>query len=122
MRLKVLVVEDEAVIALLLEDMLAELGHDMVAMTSNIEDARAAAASRQVDLVILDVNLGEQSSYPLASDFSARGIPFILATGYGKNDLDEEWRDGVVLEKPFEMTALSAAIRESIARQARLAN
>ncbi len=58
MGLKVLVVEDEGIIALLLEDMLAELGHDMVASAANIEDARAEAANRQIDLAILDVKSG----------------------------------------------------------------
>ena len=116
MGLKVLVVEDEGIIALLLEDMLTELGHDMVASAANVEDARAEAANRQIDLAILDVNLGRQSSYPLASDLSAKGIPFILATGYGRSGLDEEWRGGVVLQKPFEVKALSEAIAETMAR------
>jgi DNA-binding NtrC family response regulator len=118
MGLRVLVVEDEGIIAMLLEDMLAELGHDMVASAANIEDARNEASRRVIDLAILDVNLGRQSSHPLARDFNARGIPFILATGYGRKGLGEEWGDGVVLEKPFEVTALSAAIAESLARSA----
>lgn len=115
MGLKVLVVEDEAIISLLLEDMLAELGHQMVAAAGTIEDARAEAARRDIDLAILDVNLGRQSSYPLATDLKARGIPYILATGYGRNGLSSEWgKNGVVLEKPFEVTALSAAIAETM--------
>jgi DNA-binding response OmpR family regulator len=113
MGLKVLVVEDEAIIAMLLEDMLSELGHQMVASVANIDDARAEAASRQIDLAILDVNLGQQSSYPLTADFTAKGIPFILSTGYGR--LGEEWGNGVVLQKPFEVKALSAAISKSLA-------
>lgn len=113
MGLKVLVVEDEAIIAMLLEDMLSELGHDMVASVANIDDARAEAASRKIDLAILDVNLGQQSSYPLTADLNAKGIPFILSTGYGR--LGAEWGDGVVLQKPFEVKALSAAISKSLA-------
>ena len=113
MGLKVLVVEDEGIIAMLLEDMLMELGHDMVASVGNIEDARQAA-SCEFDLAILDVNLGRESSYPLAADFNARGIPFILSTGYSR--LGAEWGEGVVLQKPFEVKALSAAIQESMAR------
>ena len=118
MGLKVLVVEDEGIIAMLLEDMLTELGHDMVASAANIEDAQAEAANRQIDLAILDVNLGRQSSYPLASVLTARGIPYILATGYGRRGLGQEWGQGVVLEKPFEVSALSAAIAESLRRPA----
>jgi DNA-binding response OmpR family regulator len=114
MGLKVLVVEDEGIIAMLLEDMLSELGHDMVGSAGNIEDARAQAAEREFDLAILDVNLGRESSYPLAEDFNARGIPFILSTGYGR--LGAEWGEGVVLQKPFEVKALSAAIQESMRR------
>ena len=118
MGLRVLVVEDESIIAMLLEDMLAELGHDMVASAACIEDALSEASRRVIDLAILDVNLGRQSSHPLASDFSARGIPYILATGYGRGGLGKEWGNGVVLEKPFEVKALSAAIEESLARSA----
>ena len=117
MGLRVLVVEDEGIIAMVLEDMLAELGHDMVASAANIEDARSEASRCAIDLAILDVNLGRQSSHPLANDLSARGIPFILATGYGRKGLGEEWGDGVVLEKPFEVNALSAAISESMGRR-----
>ena len=113
MGLKVLVVEDEGIIAMLLEDMLMELGHDMIASAGNIDDAREAA-KREFDLAILDVNLGRESSFPLAADFNARGIPFILSTGYGR--LGAEWGEGVVLQKPFEVKALSAAIQQSMER------
>jgi DNA-binding response OmpR family regulator len=114
MGLKVLVVEDEGIIAMLLEDMLSELGHDMVASAGNVDDARAEAAKREFDLAILDVNLGRESSFPLAADFNAKGIPFILSTGYGR--LGAEWGEGVILQKPFEVKALSAAIQESMER------
>jgi len=113
MGLKVLVVEDEGIIAMLLEDMLIELGHDMVASVGNIADARQAAKC-EFDLAILDVNLGRESSYPLATDFNARGIPFILSTGYSR--LGAEWGEGVILQKPFEVKALSAAIQQSMER------
>lgn len=116
MGLKVLVVEDEAIIAMLLEDMLSELGHDMVASVANIDDARAETANHQIDLAILDVNLGQQSSYPLTTDLNAKGIPFILSTGYGR--LGAEWGNGVVLQKPFEVKALSAAIAKSLSGRA----
>jgi CheY-like chemotaxis protein len=120
MSLNVLVVEDEGIIAMLLEDMLNELGHNMVAAASSVEDARAQAAKWTIDLAILDVNLGRQSSYPLAQDFRAKGIPFILATGYGAGGLDAEWRDNVVLQKPFEVKALSSAIAQSLATRTRV--
>ncbi|HUO02002.1 MAG TPA: response regulator [Rhizomicrobium sp.] len=110
MGLRVLVVEDEGIIAMLLEDMLAELGHDMVASAANIEDARAEAANREIDLAILDVNLGRESSHPLTLEFNAKGIPYILSTGYGR--LGEEWGNSVILQKPFEVKALSAAIEK----------
>lgn len=111
MSLKILVVEDEAIIVMLLEDMLAELGHDMVASATNLDDARAKAARHDIDLAILDVNLGRVSSQPLADDFKTRGIPYILSTGYDR--LGAEWGDGVVLRKPFEVKALSAAIEKA---------
>ena len=114
MGLKILVVEDEGIIAMLLEDMLSELGHDMVASAGNVDDARAHASSHEFDLAILDVNLGRESSFPLAADFNAKGIPFILSTGYGR--LGAEWGEDVILQKPFEVKALSAAIQESMER------
>jgi CheY-like chemotaxis protein len=111
---RVLVVEDEAIVAMLLEDMLADLGHEAVVATK-IDQATAMARKEQVDFAILDVNLDGQQSYSVADILRTRGIPFVFATGYGHAGLGPEWRHVPALQKPFQLTELERAIREMLA-------
>lgn len=111
---RVLVVEDEAIVAMLLEDMLADLGHEAVVATK-IDQATAMARKEQVDFAILDVNLDGQQSYTVADILRTRGIPFVFATGYGHAGLGPEWRHVPALQKPFQLTELERAIREMLA-------
>lgn len=108
--LRVLVVEDEMTIALLLEDMLVELGHEVVDLAMRLPQALDLAASREIDLAILDVNLDGRMSFPVADVLLARGVPFVFATGYGALGVDPRYRGAVVVAKPFSLTALGAAI------------
>jgi CheY-like chemotaxis protein len=82
-RKRVLVVEDEMTIALLIEDMLTDLGHEVVGLAMRLPQAMELAATAIVDLAILDVNLDGRMSFPVADLLSARGVPFVFATGYG---------------------------------------
>lgn len=109
-RLRILVVEDEAMVALGLEDMLASLGHVVVAMVAGLDRALAAAREEVVDLGILDVNLRGQETYVVADVLAGRGIPFIFATGYEPARLREPYRDGHVLQKPFRQSDLKKMI------------
>lgn len=108
--LRVLVVEDEMTIALLLEDMLLDLGHEVVELAMRLPRALEVARSEAMDLAILDVNLDGRPSFPVAEVLDARGVPFIFATGYGPGGLTQEFRDRPVIKKPFDLRGLQAAI------------
>lgn len=100
-RRRVLVIEDELLIGMLLEDMLSDLGHDVVAVVPRLKDALAAVKSMSFDLAILDVHLHGESAFPVADALIERGVPFVFATGYGERGLPETYRERPVLQKPF---------------------
>lgn len=99
--LRVLVVEDESLVAMFLEDVLEDLGHQMLGPFSRVDAALAAAQSEDFDVAILDVNVNGQAIFPVAEAIAAREIPFIFSTGYGQKSLPEEYRSRPTLDKPF---------------------
>jgi DNA-binding response OmpR family regulator len=109
-RLRILVVEDEMTIAMMLEDMLDELGHEVVAVASRLPQARSLAESCDIDLAILDVNLGGEPSFPAAHILRARNLPFFFATGYGTAGIEAEFADTLSLRKPYLIEHLRDAI------------
>jgi two-component SAPR family response regulator len=108
----VLVVEDEVLIGMLLEDMLAELGYQIVATVSRVDEALKAAQSVECDVAILDVNLSGQEVYPVAEVLAARSIPFIFATGYGERGLPSLFRACPTLQKPFQLETLERELKK----------
>jgi CheY-like chemotaxis protein len=108
---RVLVVEDEAIIAMMMEEFLTELGCEVAAVASRLEDAEGKARTCRFDIATLDINLAGQVSYPVATILGSRGIPFIFATGYGLVGLPAELTEVPVLSKPFSMEALGLALR-----------
>jgi CheY-like chemotaxis protein len=111
--LRVLLVEDEILVALLLEDMLAELGHTVVGPVARLDKALEMAKQEAVDLAILDVRISGQEVYPVAETLTARGIPFIFSTGYGIRGLRLPYRGRPVLQKPFRRHDLQEALVEA---------
>ncbi|HEY2136417.1 MAG TPA: response regulator [Xanthobacteraceae bacterium] len=107
---RVLVIEDEAIVAMLLEDMLIDMGYEVVGTVGQFDQAVRAIDDTACDFVILDVNLDGKETYPLADMLAARGVPFIFATGYGALGLKNGWRDFPVLEKPFQQRDLEGAV------------
>lgn len=107
---RVLLVEDEGVIALLIESMLTDLGHQVVGPVPRLAKALEVAQSETFDLAILDVNLNGSPSFPIAHRLRERGIPFVFATGYGSPGLPGEFSDIAVLQKPFKVKQLAEAI------------
>jgi CheY-like chemotaxis protein len=97
----VLVVEDEMLVVMAIEDMLADLGCTSVARASNVEQALALIAQQPFDLATLDLNLDGQKSYQVARALGERGVPFAFSTGYGKHGVDIGHRQRPVLNKPF---------------------
>jgi len=110
---RVLLVEDEAMVAMLVEDMLEDLGHELVTVATRLDQALEAAENGTFDLTILDLNLGGVLTYPVADTLAERGIPFIFATGYGSGGLKDDYSGHPTLQKPFTMEMLGHAIREA---------
>jgi CheY-like chemotaxis protein len=112
---RVLIVEDELMIRMLLADMLGELGYAVAGEAARIDEALAAAKIGDFDLAILDVNLNGESVEPVAVALSAQGCPFIFASGYGARGLPEAFRDRPTLRKPFQMPELSRVLQDALA-------
>jgi CheY-like chemotaxis protein len=113
---RILVVEDELMIRMLLEDMLGELGYTIAAEAARIEEALQAARNVDFDLAILDVNLNGHPISPVADALAARGTPFVFATGYGERGLPEPYRDRPTLKKPFQMEGLKLLLQNALDR------
>ena len=105
--LRVLVVEDEMMVSMLIEDMLHDLGCTVVGPASRLEDAIALVESAELDCAVLDVNLGGQPIFPLADLLRQRGAPFAFATGYGDAGLRDADKGSPVLQKPFREVDLA---------------
>jgi CheY-like chemotaxis protein len=111
---RVLIVEDELMIRILLEDMLRDLGYTIAGEAGRVEEALEAARNVDFDLAILDVNLNGQPVLPVADALAARGTPFVFATGYGDRGMPEPYRDRPTLNKPFEIVELKRVLDAAI--------
>lgn len=96
-----LVVEDQSIVALHLTDVLREAGCLVIGPVATLDSALALAQGEQLDLAVLDVNLEGDQIFPVALELETRGIPYVLATGYGDSTLPEHWRGRPSLRKPF---------------------
>ncbi|HEY0206881.1 MAG TPA: response regulator [Acetobacteraceae bacterium] len=114
--LRVLVVEDEALVSMLIEDFLEELGCEVVGVASRLEDAMENARTLELDAAVLDVNLAGHLSYPVAQALRARGVPVVFATGYGTEGLPVELQQFAVLSKPFRQEQLAKALSDTQTR------
>ncbi|WP_204259556.1 response regulator [Lichenicola cladoniae] len=112
---RVLIVEDEAMISMMIEDCLDHLGYDVVAVASHLDDGLEKARTLDIDVAVLDVNLHGKLSYPIAEMLVDRHIPFIFATGYGRAGLPENLRNVLVVTKPFREQQLADALRAATA-------
>src|SRR5436190_22095843 len=109
---RILVVEDELMIRMLLEDMLGELGYTVAAEAARMDEALEATQNADFDLAILDASLNGQPVSPVADALVARGTPFVFATGYG--EMPETYRDWPTLKKPFQMDGLKQMLRSAL--------
>ena len=108
---RILVVEDEPLIAMMLEDFLDMLGHEVAGTADTVGDALARVEAGGVDAAILDVNLrGGEKSWPIADALAGEGIPFILATGGTNDTIAEDHRERPTLSKPFTMDGVKQAL------------
>ena len=113
--LRVLLVEDESLVAMLTEDMLLDLGCEVSAVAGNVADALAEVAQGGFDLALLDINLGGERVFPVAAALSARSVPFAFASGYGSSVLPPEFQDRPIIGKPFRVTDLAWALEVALA-------
>lgn len=114
--LRVFLVEDEGFVALMIEDMLRDLGCEIAASVAQLTVARAIAATIEADLAVLDVNLDNQPVFPVAEILRERQMPILFSTGYGETGLPSEFSGYPVLGKPFLMTELQRKIASSLGR------
>jgi CheY-like chemotaxis protein len=109
-RKRVLVVEDELMIRMLLQDMLDDLGHTLAGEAGRIDEAMMLASQAEFDVAILDVNLNGEPISPVVEVLVQRGLPFVFATGYGQRGVPEPYRRTPTLQKPFQADALAQAL------------
>jgi len=110
---KILVVEDESILAMLLEDFLADLGYAMPTIASTVASAMSILDTQDIDFAILDINLGGEQSFPIADSLLERGIPFIFMTGYGAAGVPDRLQSVHTLQKPYGADALKQALQHS---------
>lgn len=116
--LKVLILEDETLISMLIENIILDLGSEVVGPFLKVSDTlRFLEAGEQLpDAAILDVNVAGERSYAVAEHLTRRGIPFVFSTGYDQAGLDEPWRLHHCLRKPYSPQDLEDALRAILAR------
>jgi CheY-like chemotaxis protein len=110
---RILVVEDEALIAVMLEDMLADLGAVLAGSAGQIDEAIVLARSTDCDAAVLDVNINGALVFPAADLLKARGIPIVFATGYGSAAVPATHR-APVIEKPYTRDKLERALADAL--------
>jgi CheY-like chemotaxis protein len=110
--LRVLVVEDEGIVAMWLADALGDLGCVVVGPAARVTKALALIDSHRVEAAILDINVAGETVFPVADKLLERGIPFVFATGYGVAGLTEAHRERTVLQKPYLLDTLQRTLEE----------
>ena len=108
---RILVVEDEMMVAMLLEELLTAFGLEIVGPTSRLGKAAEIASNQMIDAALLDVNIAGDDVYPVAKILAERGIPFTLVSGYAAGSIDTAYRERPRLQKPFTVLALERSLR-----------
>lgn len=112
---RILVVEDERLLATLLADWLSELGHETIGPAGDVVSALTLIDTTSPDAAIIDVSLGSETGYPIAESLLKCGVPFVFATGYGERNLPPRFAGRRILAKPFEFEALRGIVQELLA-------
>ena len=112
---RILLVEDEALVAMLLETILEDMGCVTVGPAATVEEGLAVVAdAAPLDAALLDVNVGGQLVFPIAEALKTRGVPFVFSTGYGAAGLSEAWRGHPTVQKPFTEAAVRNALMQAM--------
>ncbi len=113
---RVLVVEDEAMLLLALQDILEELGCELAACAARLSEATDIARHIQCEVAILDINLGGERIDAVADILANRGIPFVFATGYGDDGVMARHQSAPLMEKPYDSDDLRKALTSILVR------
>ena len=113
---RVLVVEDEMMVLMMIEDMLADLGCESVTAAASTDQAIALINAQVFDAAMLDMNLSGTKNNSIADALAARGVPFIFSTGYSGRNMMDGYRDRPMLKKPFGFEELAAILRRLLTR------
>lgn len=112
---RVLIVEDESLVAMLLETILEDMGCATVGPAASIDEGlRSATDEAELDAALLDVNVAGRQVFPIAEVLKARGVPFVFSTGYGEGGLPDEWRGNPTIQKPFTEAAVRDALMTAL--------
>jgi DNA-binding NarL/FixJ family response regulator len=111
---RVLVIEDESMVTMLIHDTLVDIGCEVVGSASRFDDAVEKARSLSFEVAILDLNLSGRHTLPIAEALAERKIAFVFATGYGGASLPEPLRQAPILHKPFDQRDLEGALRTAL--------
>ena len=107
---RILVLDDEPLIAMMMEEWLAELGCETVGPASSVPSALGLIEGTAIDGAILDVSLGNEESYSVADALRERGVPFAFATGREANGVAVRFKDVLILLKPFDFAEVKVVI------------
>ncbi|MGA7433095.1 MAG: response regulator [Xanthobacteraceae bacterium] len=105
-RPRILLVEDEALVAMMIQETLTEFGFHVLGPVSTASEALAAARERSIDAAVLDINLGDGLVYTVAEILAERGVPFVFVTGYDADSVDSRFSGIPILQKPIERESL----------------
>ena len=108
--MRILLVEDEPILAISLQDIVEALGHRVIGPAMRIAAALELLETEAFDAAILDVNMGDGDSYEVAERLRGRGIPFLFATGYGREGIAAGYDGTAVLQKPYRETQVAEAL------------
>ena len=114
--LRFMIVDDEIIVALDLEYMLADLGHSVVETAHRVDRGIEIATHSEVDMAILDINVRGVLSFPIAGILRDRGVPVIFSSGYGQRGLISEFRGAHLLTKPFDLGSLAQIVAKARVR------
>jgi CheY-like chemotaxis protein len=112
---RILIVEDESLVAMLLETILEDMGCSAVGPAATVDvGMRMATDDKRLDAALLDVNVAGRQVFPVAQALKDRGVPFVFSTGYGEGGLPDEWRGQPTLQKPFTEAAVRDALMSAM--------
>lgn len=109
-RKRIFVIEDDPLMAMLLDDVLDVFGYEVAAMSAFMEDALSMLETQQFDAAILDINIHGFMCYEIAEQLQKKGIPFLFSTGYHPTTLPKEYQDCPTLQKPYDINQLKVQL------------